>query len=110
MKKFNTCVGLAYIFAVVLLSTVSLSACSKKVVSEAEILTAITNCQAKMMGPMNADINGNVSAEEKAAIEQAIKESQAAGNKLGGEMCEQAVRQVCNSDAAKCQEVLANYK
>jgi acyl CoA:acetate/3-ketoacid CoA transferase len=105
MKKFSTLIGFSLIFSVVLIS-----ACNKKTVTEAEILTAITNCQAKMMGPLNADINGNVSAEERAAIEQAIKETQAAGNKLGGEMCEQAVRQVCNSDAEKCQEMLANYK
>jgi hypothetical protein len=109
MQKLSQFTQFTIVLAV-LLGTVSLSACSKKTVSEAEILTAITNCQAKMMGPMNADINGNVSAEEKAAIEQAIKESQAAGKQLGGEMCEQAIRQICPSDAAKCQEVLATYK
>ena len=87
-----------------------LAACNKSSVSEAEIKAAITSCKSKSATKFNTEIKGSLLPKERAAIEQAIKQSQAVANSIEAENCERIIIKVCKGSDSKCKSVLNSYK
>lgn len=87
-----------------------LATCGKSSVSAAEIKAAITSCKSKSATGFNIEIKGNQSPAERAAIEQANKQSQAVANSVDAGDCERIIIKICKLSDSKCDSVLNSYK
>jgi FKBP-type peptidyl-prolyl cis-trans isomerase (trigger factor) len=74
--------------------------CSKQP-SESQIQAAIERCASKVPN-FSREIRGNSTPEQRAMIERAIAESEAAAKKGQLKMCEEVVRAACKKDPSAC--------